>query len=107
MTIQIRTAVDGEETAVLSFYERLIDKMKGSPYPLRWEKSVYPTYADNRAHPGFHPPWCALRVIFVYSWVIFSYAETERERVARVKALCLERGYVRQDSRIRRPGEPE
>lgn len=46
MTLKIRTAVDGEETAVLSFYERLIDKMKGSPYPLRWEKSVYPTYAD-------------------------------------------------------------
>ncbi|MBR3562128.1 MAG: GNAT family N-acetyltransferase [Oscillospiraceae bacterium] len=46
MTIQIRTAVDGEETDVLSFYERLIDKMKGSPYPLRWEKGVYPTYTD-------------------------------------------------------------
>ena len=46
MTIQIRTAVDGEEAAVLSFYERLIDKMKGSPYPLRWEKGVYPAGDD-------------------------------------------------------------
>ena len=38
----------GEASAVLSFYENLIDEMGGSPYPLRWEKGVYPA-GDNIA----------------------------------------------------------
>lgn len=48
MTLSIRKASVGEASAVLSFYENLIDEMGGSPYPLRWEKGVYPA-GDNIA----------------------------------------------------------
>ena len=46
MTLSIRKASVGEEAAVLSFYENLIDEMRGSPYPLRWTKGVYPAADD-------------------------------------------------------------
>ena len=46
MTLSIRKASVGEEAAVLSFYENLIDEMRGSPYPLRWTKGVYPAGDD-------------------------------------------------------------
>ena len=42
----IRKAVSGEAQSVLDFYDRLIDTMRDSPYPLRWEKGVYPTLPD-------------------------------------------------------------
>ncbi len=43
---RIRKAVPGEAAAVLQFYHRLIDAMRDSPYPLRWEKNVYPVLRD-------------------------------------------------------------
>ena len=43
---QIRKAAPGEAPTVLQFYHRLMDAMRDSPYPLRWEKNVYPVLRD-------------------------------------------------------------
>lgn len=44
--IEIRKAGCGEENVILDFYYRLIDHMKETAYPLRWEKGVYPVLPD-------------------------------------------------------------
>ncbi len=46
---RIRKAAPGEAPAVLAFYYRLMDTLRDSPYPLRWEKGVYPILSDIEA----------------------------------------------------------